>query len=323
MVLYGSMGEPRTDQLNKVNFHCRACGLKFSAAPSRVEDAPERAYHPWHYFAGCLDCGLEAGQANWEKGLMATFGKHTGPKTTEGKASSAANLEGHPTPEEAQRTRFNAITTGAHAQTATFFPAKPGGYPHCTGCEYLESMACWDSPSRACLKRTELLLQHQIAFETGDPRLLTDLRSRTQAMVQALIDDMILAIISSGVELKQPEWYFDPKGEKFHIVSFEKDGQTEFSYKVSAHPLLKTLGDFLSKNNMTLSDLEMTPKQQTQDTLLEGYLEQQGGERETALEFQQKQTELLENLQHQIGRSRENLKRDPVMIEYNQAENDG
>lgn len=254
---------------------------------------------------------------------MATFGKHTGPKTPEGKAATAANLAGHPTAEEAKRTRFNAMKHGVFAQTATYFPAKPGQYQRCQGCEHLETMACLDSPGRACLSRAELLLQHQIAFEAGDPRLLTDLRARTQAMVQALIDDMFLAIITSGVELRQPEWYFDPKGEKFHIVSYEKDGQTEYSYKVSAHPLLKTLGDFLSKNNMTLSDLEMTPKQQTQDALLEGYLDQQGHDRETALEYQQKQNQLLENLQEQIARSRERTSRDAVLIEYTQADSDG
>ncbi len=64
----------------------------------------------------------------------------------------------------------------------------------------------------ACLKRTELLLKHQIAFETGDPGLLVDLRAQLHANVQALIDDMILAMAQDGVRLKNPEWYYDKDG---------------------------------------------------------------------------------------------------------------
>ncbi|MEW6647207.1 MAG: hypothetical protein AB1450_08420 [Pseudomonadota bacterium] len=211
---------------------------------------------------------------------------------------------------------------GLFAQTATYYPAKPGKYPHCTGCEHMQTYGCEDAG--ACLKRTELLLQHQVAFETGDPRLLTDLRARTQAMVQAIIDDIILAIVSEGVQLKTPAWYYDKDGD-FHLAEYsDSEGERRLIYEISAHPLLKTLGDFLSKNSMTLSDLNMTPKQVTEEKQMQGFLEGQSANKDNALDYQRRQTQALEQLQQQIARSQARIGRDPVLVEYQgNGEDDG
>jgi len=311
------MGNVRTDPLKRVSFYCKPCRHKWQAEPDTVQDAPDRPWHPWFYFANCPNCGDEAEQAGWEKGLMATFGRHTGPRTPEGLSAVTANLEGHPTAEESRRTRFNAMKHGLFAQTATYYPAKPGKYPHCTGCEHLETWACYDTG--ACLKRTELLLQHQIAFETGDPRMLNDLRARTQAMVQAIIDDIILAIISEGVQLKTPAWYYDKDGV-FHLAEYyDSEGERRMIYEINAHPLLKTLGDFLSKNSMTLADLNMTPKQVTEEKQMQGYLDGQNPQKDTALDYQRRQTHALEQLKDQISRSQSRIARDPVLIEHQQS----
>lgn len=246
---------------------------------------------------------------------MAAQGRQTGPKTPEGKMRVTENIAGHPTPEESLRTRFNAMKHGLFARVARYFPAKPGKYPHCDGCEYHHSGECAEQV--ACLKRTELFMRYDIAFETGDPGMLTQLHADNQAMVQAIISDILLALVSTGVELKQPEWYFDPKGGDFHLVSYEKEGKQEYIYKVSAHPLLKTLADFLAKNNMALSDLNMTQKGREDQSILKGHLEH--SERENALEHQRAQNALIESLSEKIARSRERVKRDPVLIEYDEA----
>lgn len=317
------MGNVRTDPMLRVSFHCKHCGEKWQAEPDRVEEAEDRPWHPWVYFANCANCGEEAEQAHWEKGLMATYGKHTGPKTTEGKAAVTSNLAGHPTPEEARRTRFNAMKHAAYATTATYFPARPGQYPHCRGCEHLPTETCKEVS--ACLKRTELMLQHQVAFETGDPRLLTDLRARTQTMVQAIIDDIILAIVSEGVQLKTPAWYYDKDGG-FHLAEYndpDAPGVKRLIYEISANPLLKTLGDFLSKNSMTMSDLNMTPKQVTEEKQAQGYLDATAAEKDSIQEYQQRQALALEKLQEQIAISQSRVARDPVLIEHKQGGESG
>lgn len=244
---------------------------------------------------------------------MASYGKHTGPRTQEGKATSAANLDGHPTPEETQRTRFNAVRTGLHARVATYFPAKPGKYPHCETCNLLAD--CHNQV--ACLRRTELFMRHQIAFETGDPKLLNDIRADTQAAVQAIVNDMILAIASTGVELRNPEWYYDQKTGDFNLVSFVNDaGEVVYSTKITAHPLLKVLADFLAKNNMSLADLAMTPKQQDNEAVMRGYLDEKSSNAEDAADYQRRQAVALEHLSGMIARSQGRIARDPVLIEH-------
>ncbi|MFZ5658749.1 MAG: hypothetical protein ACOY5C_02705 [Pseudomonadota bacterium] len=243
--------------------------------------------------------------------------KATGPRTAEGKARTAANLEGHPTPEEAQRTRFNAMKHGLFAEVATYYPAKPGKYPHCSGCEYLESV-CQEQV--ACLKRTELFMKHHIAFETKDPSLLNRLRANLHANVQAIIDDIILAIISEGVQLKTPQWYYDKEGA-LHLAEYtDSEGERRLIHEINAHPLLKTLGDFLAKNNLSLADMGMTPKGQDDTAIEMGNLQRQSQDRETMDQYQQRQTKALEDLRGMIERSREKIGRDPILIEHGGGE---
>lgn len=300
------MGKIRLDPLQSVRFHCKGCGHRFEAEP-QVEDAPERSYHPWRYFHECPKCGDRAEQAAWELNLLKAHASATGPTTPAGKAASAANLEGHPTPEEAQRTRFNAMKHGLYADVANYFPAKPGHYPACDGCEHLMTYACLDGP-RACLKRTEVFLKHQIAFDTQDPKLLTRLRANTQAGIQALIDDMLLAIAQDGgPRIKEIQWYHDKDGG-FHLAGwYDECGEFQQIHEIKAHPLLKLLMEFISKNSMTLADLEMTPKVQDEQDLMQGFLDQKGEQQEKADAYrnrvEERQNKLLALIQNSYKQS--------------------
>ena len=121
-----SMGDKRLDisePLLEVNFYCKHCRSKFARQPDRVEDAPER-HHPYLYYGNC-QCGREAGQAHWEKGLMAAYGRGTGPRTPEGKAKMRLNLAKTHTPEIHARTRFNGLKTGLHATVTDVTEEQP------------------------------------------------------------------------------------------------------------------------------------------------------------------------------------------------------
>jgi len=229
---------------------------------------------------------------------MLAHASATGPTTDEGK----------------RRCKFNALKHGLRADTATYYPAKPGGYPHCNGCEYRTDMECLDFGG--CLKRTELLLRHQIAFESGDPSKLQAFRARTQAHIQALIDDMILAIAQDGgPRIKSPEWYYDKDGI-FHLARF-RDAETDEWIqleKIEAHPLLKLLMDYISKNKMTLEDMGMTPKAQDEQESIRGYLDHEKGSQQEALEYQRQTQQQLEHLQTLIGNSYTPA-REPVTVD--------
>jgi len=310
------MGKVRGQQ-RSVRFHCDDCDFRFEAEPGRVEDWPDDAWHPWRYYAACPLCMDEAPQERQHRHLLKMWANATGPKTEEGKAAVTANLDGHPTAEEAKRTRFNSLKHGLAAKTATYWPARPGGYPHCQGCEYLESIC---AKQVACLKRTELLLKHQIAFETGDPGLLVDLRAQLHANVQALIDDMILALAQDGVRLKTPEWYYDKDGGFHFAEGQDADGNVMRMFKIEQHPLLRTLGDMISKLNLGLTDMGMTPKVQDDSETIRGHLTGDAQRGEQLIDYQRRQTEVLENLGGMIERSRQKSAADPVLIEHQQGE---
>lgn len=311
------MNEP--SQRTSVTFRCSPCRKTFRCEPLRVEDAPERDWHPWRYFARCPQCDATVEQAHWEQSLMKGWKRATGPKTEEGRKKAAANLIGHPNAEAQLRTRFNGMKHGMNAKVATFYPAKPGGYPHCKTCRWLHD-GCGEWEHGACLTRMELFLQHRIAFQTRDPSLLTDLHADLQSNVQALINDMILAIINSGVEIRQPQWYTDKEGG-MHLAEYEDEhGARRTIDDLQAHPLLKPLYEMISRNTAVLAHLGMTEKAKEEDEVLQGFLEQKEQRAETLEGFAERQTQALEQLTELIERGRNRQQRDPILIEHQQGD---
>lgn len=304
------MGKVRSEPLSAVSFRCIECGHEFGAAPGRVEDAPDDWWHPFLYYADCPDCGYEAEQLPAERGRLKAWAHATGPRTDAGRARSAANLEGHPTPEETRVTRLNALKHGQYAQAASYFPARPGKYPHCNGCRYYGRECVEDPPAHhknppGCLLRTELFMRHQMAFEARDPQMLTDIRAGTQAAIQGLIDDMIMAIAADGgPRIREVQWYYDREG-RFHLAQYVDDrtGETRQIYELKQHPLLKPLIEFVQKNAMTLSDLGMTPKVQDEAEMMQGFLQEEQEQGESAEQYRQQALEKQDKLLELINRS--------------------
>lgn len=304
-----------------IRFHCNACGVDFDGKPARVEDAPEQEWHPFSYFAPCPACTAEAPQASWERNLWKAWTNRTGATTPEGKARVAQNLEGHPTPEEAKRTRFNAMKHGLYAKTANYYPAKPGKYPHCAECEHF-GKACQANPPRshrnppACLKRIELFMNFHVAFESRDPGMLTRYMADIQAMAFQLTNDMIRQVIMDGTALSTPEWHFDKEG-KLHIAEYtDANGLPQTILRTKAHPLLPLIIEMMSRNGMALPDSGMTMKVKDEQETVRGFLEGQGQAAESALEFQERQTRSLEQLSVLVARSQQRQARDPVLLEH-------
>jgi len=195
------------------------------------------------------------------------------------------------------RTRFNAMKHGLRAKVATYFPAKPGKYPHCDGCEFFNGC----EKTVACMKRTELYMRHHIAFETRDPTLLTGIRAQLQANIQAIIDDIILSIIRDGVSIKTPKWYTDPDGT-FHLAEYvDDDGNRRLIEEMHANPLLRTLGDMIAKNGMTLTDESMTMRQQ--DCSVSSAADASGVSTEEMRDFQRRNEAQMSALIGMIKRS--------------------
>lgn len=308
------------DKLDQVNFHCRGCGHRFAAAPARVDDFPEDAHHPWRYFAACPACKVEAAQAAWERALLKAWTRATGPRTPEGLAATAKNLEGHPTPEEALRTRFNAMKHGLDARVATFFPAKPDRYARCRTCEVDRT---WCAAQPACVKQHELFLMTHAAFETRNPRHLAGMQADMQAAIHALIHEILLTITADGVKIESPEYYTDPSGRLIVAQYIDANGNRRMITKIEAHPLLKPLTEFLSRNNMSLADMGMTAKVIEDGEEAMGRLKSEEDNRVALENFGQQTAESFAALREMLGRAAANRARDPVLIEHQADEKEG
>jgi hypothetical protein len=300
---------------DQVTFKCGPCKHTFSDSPGRVEDEESRA-HPFRYFADCPNCLTEVQQVNWEVGNFSSIFRSTGPKTADGKVSSAGNLAGHPTPDEVQRIRLNALKHGAFAKTALTFPAKPGKYPQCANCD-VDRDYCAAQP--ACIKKTELLMQHLIAFESGDPSKLTEINAINQAHLSSLFSDMVQTIAVDGVSISNPIHHFSPDGG-FHIGKYDDPitGNSVIMEEIKAHPLLKPLLELVSKNKQSAADLSMTPKVHVDQNIQMGNLQQADDNKQSAAEHQEKMQKDMGDLRSMINRSREKTKTDPILLEHQQ-----
>jgi hypothetical protein len=125
---------------------------------------------------------------------------------------------------------------------------------------------------------------------------------------------MILAISQDGgPRIHELKWFHDKEGILHLAKWFDEDGKKHQIYEIKAHPLLKQLMDFISKNSMTLADMGMTPKVQTEDEAMQGFLSQQGEDKEAEEQYRQKSLDELNRLQQLIGNSY--TKHEPVTVE--------
>lgn len=315
----GSMGEKinPSDPLDEVTFYCLSCRAKFSCEPENIEDDPNTPDHPFKYSCTCIKCGKQAHQAYWEKAMMCSFGKHTGPITEEGRQRDMSHLEGRiRTKEETNRTRFNGLKTGLHAKVLDYFPARPGQYPMCDNCQIRDTIC---AENTVCAKQAENHMNFRLAFEHNDPKMLMPTYAALQANIQAIIDNMVLSIIKTGVEIREPVWYLDKDGA-FNLAYYTTDsGDRRQITEIKAHPLLKILGEYLSRNNISMGDLNMTPKVQEQQDIIKGHLEHTGNNDNSLLHYQERQTTAIENLKHLIAASQQRTNSDPILIEHGQA----
>lgn len=301
--------------LAEVTFRCPVCRVTWKAAPDRVEDWPDDEVHPWRYFAP-HECGKECEQAPFERGLIRAWRNATGPKTPEGIAAVSKNIEGHPTPEEALRTRFNGMKHGLSARTASYFPAKPDGYAFCSACD-VDRPWCREQP--ACVKQTQHFMLHHAAFEQRNPKHLMGIYADAHAALMAVISECLRQIVGDGVQIRTPKTYVDKDGRCLVVEYLDEEGNRQTVYDVMAHPLFRPVSELITRTGIDLASLGMTMRQAPEEDAAQGKVED---DREAASVLQERQVKALEGLRAQIAKANQAASRDPVLIEYQQQMGD-
>jgi hypothetical protein len=314
------MAKDRSQPLKEIQFYCAPCFSSFSKAPDRIEDNPDQIHHPYTYYGVCPTCSQERGQANWQKALLKAWANATGPKSEEGKAATAANLEGHPTPEEAKRTRFNAMKHGLNARIATYFPAKPDGYSFCTGCD-VDRVYCKAQP--ACVKKIEQFMLHQAAFEQRDPKHLMGIYSELHSAIFIVVQTILQEIIADGVKIATPKWFVDKQGEIQVADYIDENGQRRVVHEsVIAHPLFRPLSELLTRTGLTLADMGMTQKVIEAEEDEMGRIATTGVKQEDLNEYRERQLGQLKDMADKIQRANKKTEMDPLLIEFQNESGD-
>ena len=305
-------------ELERLNFRCGVCRWTWEAAPDLVEPDEEAVHHPYRYFGDCPGCGAKhQPQAPWERALLKAHQLATGPKTPEGRAAVTANLEGHPTPEEALRTRFNGMKHGLHARTATYFPAKPDGYPFCKGCD-VDRYWCGEQP--ACVKQTELFMLHHAAFEQRDPKVLGRVHSDIHSALVASLQMCLQAVLADGVVIKTPKVQLDKDGNSVALEFTDEHGKVYPIMEYMANPVFKPIADLITRLGLSLADLGMTVKAADDaDDELKGRLGVGSSTGEALEAFSQRMAATLEKLPAMLSAAKAATAQDPVLLEHEAA----
>jgi hypothetical protein len=308
------MSRDWSDRLSLVNFRCGACKAQWDGVPDLIEDAPDVAHHPHRYFAHCLKCGAQnQPQAAWERALMKAHQEATGPKTAEGKAATARNLAGHPTPEEALRTRFNGMKHGMTARTATYFPARPDKYAFCSRCD-VDRGYCREQP--ACVKQTELFMLHHAAFEQRDPKVLARLHGDLQASLTAMLQMCIQEVLGDGVIIRQPRVELDRNGTPVTLTYLNEAGERQYVWNYQSHPAFKPLTELVSRLGLSMNDLGMTVRAAEVEEQLPGRLVLDDDTRESLAAFSERMLAATAGAKDLIAQAQAKTKADPVLVEF-------
>lgn len=305
-----------SEQLRHVNFRCGDCRRGFSAVPDLVEDDPSTPWHPHRYYAHCPRClAQNQPQAAWERALMKAHQESTGPTSAEGKAASAANLAGHPTPEEARLTRFNAMKHGLQARVATFFPARPGKYSFCETCDV---DPVWCAQQTACVKQTEFFMLHHAAVEQRDPKKLGKIHADLISALTASLQMCLQQVLADGVVIKTPRVELSREGVPVALTYVDvATGETCHVYDYHSNPVFKPIADLVTRLGLSMSDLGLTVRATEEDDPAGvGALQLTDASKESLEAFGQRMTASMAAMREKLAAADSRKRQDPVLIEH-------
>jgi hypothetical protein len=320
------MPPPRKDwsaRLDRATFKCGVCRFTFQAVPDLVDDDTDNPAHPFRYFAHCPEAHCKAQnqpQVGWERALMAAHQAATGPTTPEGKAASAGNLVGHPTPEESRLIRFNAMRHGMEARTATYFPAKPDKYPFCTKCEVDRA---WCAAQPACVKQIELFMVHHAAMDQRNPKVLGKIHADLMASLTAGLQLCVQTVLADGVVIRTPKVELSKDGVPVALTWQDAEGNKHQIYDYHSNPLFKPIADLITRLGISMNELGLTVgAADAEEEAGLGMLQSAGTSKEGLADFSKRTALAMDGLRAQLGRAAQRTRADPVLIEH-EAQGDG
>lgn len=241
--------------------------------------------------------------------VEAAKGKHTGPKTEEGKNKLAEaivkNTSGkHTGPKTPEGKYRSSLNNWKHGQTSKqlhlLAPALAGKYPECTGCEY--RVDC-EKSYKFCPVNIEPVLRVARAYQEGDTEEIKHLAGLQQGQIFNITKMMIASVYKHGV--------LNPK-----VVSAKaKDEETEeIVMEWLANPLLKRIPEYMALMGTTADQQTMTPKSQKEQSNFEGFIENEKQKVGSYDEFKNNMMEAVKSLGSKMSAASKEREKDEALL---------
>ena len=288
-------------QRPEIRFHCTrnsgGCGARFSSSNYQTSGYPEQDFHPYQHTASCPRCGEDVNPAAHQ---VAAWKAASLPLSLESRAKISAAQKARD-PASYAISKSNRMITGANAKVLKVWPAKPGTYAECDTCEFLTNGCKTDF--QHCADKTDLYVKFLMAQETGNSAFIGQEMAATQAGMAAITASMIRSLAQKGVTMEVPVYAKTENG--IEVATYTDDeGKKRTITRTEANPLLPHLINYVSKNNLTLSDMGITPKVKEEQRQLQGFLDSKEADRETQLDAINAQQTLVQNLLRVVGGAR-------------------
>jgi len=210
------------------------------------------------FVAECPKCGKLVPKISIGfKNLLNT--KRTGPRTPEGKARCAQNLDGHRgkrnSEEARRRSSMNNFKHGRYSKHAHLVaPALAGHYAACDNCPIRDD--CEAKAFDYCPRYVEAMVNFIAAYKNSDPKSLQEIAALSQARMYMMFEMVVNSVFSDGVSVV----------EKIRRGNIEEE-------RYRSNPLLKEARELVKTLGFDAESQEMTPKSQDETDALQGNLQ--------------------------------------------------
>lgn len=253
------------------------------------------------------------------KGIAAAHGKHTGPKTEEGKAAGVEARKGTHTGPKTKagkdRSRLNNYKHGLNSQTYTLLaPALPGKFPQCEGCTFRTEC---ELKYKYCPVNVQPMLNLVRAYEENDIEAIRQIAGLQQVRAANVLEMMWHAIFKYGV--------LNPKVVNSKIRDSVIDGagnvkeaKEEVVMEWMANPLLKRIPEFMELVGTTAEQNLMTVKAEQDQENLDGFLEVNSEARKAIKDHQNELIDEIKKLGIVTKDAAERRNADTALSDYNE-----
>lgn len=286
---------------NFLYFYCKKC--KIAGRVPELEAQYDEAGNP---ILLCDECGNPMSMSNHHLfNLSKGWSKATGPKTPEGKAKNAQNLDGHrgkyKSEETKERASCNGFKTGQYCTKPRIIaPAIHGRYLDCEDCELSES--CEKKEIKWCPVFIQPLVNFLAAHKNSDPSQLKTLVGDSHAQLYAIQQQAMNEIFKDGAVVEDVKIYKDT------IQKTKK-----------SHPAIESVLKIMDTIGFTADQQNMTPARQDSDDDLGGFLKDTADANKTVAETASQMMDMMKTFQNDIlAKAEESRQKDTALTQYNE-----